>query len=94
MPRRHELRPDAVGIVEQLPELQPVVALHARVGRAAAGVFGDEVIDDLAELGLEVQRVERNVELVGDAARIARIDGAATALFVIGPAVGYNTSSR
>src|SRR5688572_14050510 len=83
MARRNELRADAVGIVKKLAELDPIVALHARVGRAACRIFGDEVINDLAELGLKVERIERDAELVGDAPRILGIGGRAAALFVM-----------
>ena len=85
MPRGDELGPDAVGIVEQLAELEPVVALHARVGRAAAGVFVDEVVDDLPELGLQVQGIKRNVQPVGHAAGVLGVAGRAAALLVVGP---------
>ena len=65
-----ELGADAVGIVEQLAELEPVVAHHAGIGRARGRVLGDEIIDDPAELVLKIQRVERNVEPIGHAAGI------------------------
>ena len=85
VPRRHELGPDAVRIVEQLAELDPVVALHARIRRPPGRVLGDEVVDDLAELFLQIQRVERNAKLVGHAPRILRIGRRAAALLVIEP---------
>ena len=34
-------------LVEQGGELDPLVAAQARVGRAAGGVLGDEVVDDV-----------------------------------------------
>ena len=87
MPRGHKLSPDAVGIIEQLAELQPVVALDAGIRRPTARVFIDEVVDDLPEFGLQVERVKRNVEFVRHAAGVFRIAGRAAALFVIGPFV-------
>ena len=68
----------------QLAELQPVVAHHAWIRRAAGEILVGEVIDDAVEIALEIQRVKRNVEPVGDAAGVAGIDGAATALLVVG----------
>ena len=64
MPCGDEVRTDAVGIVAQAAELDPVVAHHARIGRAAAGVFVNEIVDDAVEILLEVERVERHVEAV------------------------------
>ena len=51
---------DRIGIVEQSPELDPVVALHARVRRATLLVLVDKVVDDLLELRLQIQSVKRN----------------------------------
>ena len=80
---------DAVGVVEELAEFEPVVALHARIGRAAASVFVDEVVDDLAEFGLQVEGIERNVQPVGDAAGIFGIAGRAAALLMVSPLIEY-----
>ena len=70
----------------QLAELQPGVADDARVRRAAAEVLVGEVVDDAVELALEVERVERDVEPVGDAPGVAGVDGRAAALLVVRPA--------
>ena len=83
MARGDELGADAVGVIEQLAELDPVVALHAGIGRAAGRVFVDEVVDDPAELGVEIQRVKRNAQAIGDAAGVGGIGGGAAALFVV-----------
>ncbi len=54
------------GLVEQRRELDPLVAAHARVRRAAGRVLGDEVVDDVALEALgEVPHVEGDAEHVG-----------------------------
>jgi hypothetical protein len=85
VPRRYELRADAVGVVEQLAKLEPVVAHHAGIGRAALCVLVDEVVDDLLKLLLQVEGIKRNVEPLSDAAGVLGIAGAAASLLVIGP---------
>src|SRR5262245_2152044 len=87
MPRRYELGPHAIGVVKQLAELEPVVALHARIWRPAARVFIDEVIDDLLELGLQIQGVKWNVEAIGHATGVLGIAGRAAALLVVSTGV-------
>src|SRR6185437_13465815 len=72
----------------ELPELQPVVADHAGVGRAAARVFVREVVDDLVEFAFEIEGVKRDVQAIGDAAGIAGIDGGTTAFLVVAASVG------
>ncbi len=67
----------------ELAELQPGVAHDARVRRAAERVLVGEVVDDLVELALEVERVERDVEPVGDAAGVAGVDRGAATLLVV-----------
>src|SRR5436190_12184150 len=67
---RDKLRIDLFRIFVQLAELQPVVAAHARIGRAAGVVLGDEVVDDPAEVLLEVADVERDAEFGGYHPRI------------------------
>ena len=79
---RHELRSHAVGILEQFAEFEPGVANNARVWRPGRLILGDEVIDDPAEIGREVQGIERNVESVGHPPGIRRVAGAATTLLV------------
>jgi hypothetical protein len=85
MTRGNALRSDAVGIVEQLAELEPVVADDAGIRRAGRAIFADEIVDDLAELVGEVQGVKRNVEQFSHAAGIGGVGGAAAALLVVGP---------
>jgi hypothetical protein len=65
---------------EQAVELEVAVADRAGVGRAAARVLVDEVADDRAELVLQVHRLERDAELRGDHARVARVGDRAAAL--------------
>ena len=84
-----EVGVELLGELPELAELQPGVADDARVRRPAAEVFVGEVVDDPVELCLEVEGVERDVELVGDAASVAGIDGRAAALLVVGAAVGF-----
>src|SRR5205814_374333 len=71
----------------ELAELEPAVADDARIRRAAGEILVGEIIDDAIEFALEIERVEWDIQLVGDAPGIAGIDGAATSLFVIGPAI-------
>ena len=73
MAGRDEARTDLARVPVQLAELEPVVAAHARVGRPARGVLVHEVVDDLPELRLQVQRIKRNVEPVGDTASVFRV---------------------
>ena len=87
VPGGDELGSHAVGVIEQLAELEPVVALHAGVRRPPAGVLVHEIVDDLLELRLQVQGVERNIQLIGHAAGILRITGTATTLLVIRPRI-------
>ena len=57
--------------VEDGGELDLLVAPQARVGRAAGGVLGDEVVHDvLGEPLGEVPDVERDPEDVGDPSRV------------------------
>src|SRR5690606_12461038 len=78
-------RADAIGVVEQAAELQPVVAHHTGVGCAAGGVFVDEVVDNLPEFRLQVQGVEGNIESIRNASSIGRIAGATATLLMIRP---------
>ena len=75
-----ELGADAVGVVEQLAELDPVVALHAGIRRAPGRVLVDEVVDDLPELVLQIERVERDAELVGHAAGVVGVGARCSSL--------------
>ena len=83
MPSGHEFGPNAIRIVEQLAEFDPVIALHAGIGRPPRRIFVHEVVNDLNKLGLQIERVERDSEFVGDAASILGIAGSAAALFMI-----------
>ena len=85
MARGHVVGPDAVGIVEQSAELQPRVADDAGIGRSAGGVLGDEVIDDPVELLLEVDGVERDIELIGHSPGVGGVGGGAATLFAATP---------
>ena len=79
----HEICSELLPIGPQLAELEPGVANDARVGRAAGEVLVGEVVDDPAEMLLEVEGVERDVEPIRDAAPVARIDGRAAAFFAV-----------
>ena len=71
----------------EFAELEPGVADDAGVGRAAGEVLVGEVVDDPAEVLLEIQRVEGDVEPVGHAAGVASVEGATAALLVGGAVV-------
>lgn len=64
---------DLASVVVQATELQPVVAAHAGIRGAACVVLRDEVVDDPREVTLEVDHVERHVELGGDQPCIVRV---------------------
>ena len=80
------------GLVEEAVELDVGVAVEAGVGRAAAAVLGDERLDDVLEkLALQIQRVVRDAEPVGDAAGVLDILDAAAlgaARQAFGPGLG------
>ncbi len=77
---------DLLGEFPQLAELEPVVAHHAGIGRAAGQVFVGEVVLDPAKRVLKVEGVKRNIEQVGHAAGVGRVGRAAAALLVGGAA--------
>src|SRR5262245_17100425 len=83
----HKLCTHAICIIKQLPEFQPVVALHARIWRATAGVFINEIIDDLAELGLQIESVKWNLQPICDSAGVFRVTSRAASLLVVGPGI-------
>ena len=87
MPGGDGVGPELLGERPELPELEPGVADDARVRRSTAQVFVGEVVDDLVELGLEVEGVERDVELVRDPPGVAGVDGGAAPLLVVRPGV-------
>ena len=65
---------DAAGGLEELVELQVVVAERAGDGRAAGEVFADEGLDDvLLEAALLVDDVVGDAELLGDAACVVDV---------------------
>jgi hypothetical protein len=76
-------RIDRVGIVKQPTELDPVVALHAWVGRSSVLVFIDEVIDNAFEVFFKIQCIEGDTHFVRYTACISSVARAATSLFVI-----------
>ena len=63
MAGHHRVEAERDGAVEHRRELDLLVAAQARVGRAAGGVLGDEVVDDVGAEPLgEVPDVERDAE--------------------------------
>ena len=84
MPGGHELGLHAVGIVEQPAEFEPGVADDAGIGRASRGVLRHEIVDDPAELVLEIQGIKRNIQPVGHPAGVFGVGGRAAALLVCG----------
>ena len=61
-------------LLEEGGELDPLIAAHARVGGAASGVLGDEVVDDVElEAFGEVPHVVRDADDVRGALRIHRV---------------------
>ncbi len=73
MPRRDELRPDRVGILDHLAELQLVIAHHARIRRPPPRILRCEVINDLVKLFFEVQCIKRNAQHPRHEPRIPRV---------------------
>src|SRR6185503_1698631 len=66
---RDEIAIELARAAHQLPELEPVVALHAGIGSAAREVFPDEVLDHVRlEVLLEIQHVMREAHAAGDRA--------------------------
>src|SRR5262249_43531852 len=60
-----------------------LIAARARIGRPAAAVFGDEVVHHCRlEGAAEVHHIERDAELLGDAARIEKVVERATTAFL------------
>ena len=70
----HGVEPQRERLVEQCLELDVLVAAHARVGRAAGLVLGEEVGDHrLLEALRQVPHVVRDAEHVRRATRVARV---------------------
>ena len=61
-----------------------VIAHDAGIRRATVQIVVDEVVDNAAKILLQIQGVERNVHLGGDAPSIGRVRGGTAALFVAG----------
>src|SRR6185503_11398027 len=60
VPGRDVVAAKRLGAAHQLAELEPVVALHAGIGRAPLQVLADEVVDDVRlEVVLEIEDVVR-----------------------------------
>ena len=83
MAGRYKRGSDAVGIVEELAELDPVIADDARIGRSRRRVLANEIVDDLPELGVEVQCIKWNVEPIGHATGVLSVCRRAAALLVV-----------
>ena len=81
-------------VCPQPAELERAVADDTGIGRASREVFVGEIVDDPGELALEVERVKRDVQLVGDAAGVGSVRRAAATLLVIGPAVVDAVNAR
>jgi hypothetical protein len=85
-----DLGADRAGLGQKRRELDVLVALHARVGGLPGQVGGDEVLDHrVGELGLEVDHVVGDAEVVGDPAGVLDVarPAAATARGAGGPRV-------
>ena len=54
VPGCHIFGPNALGIFKQFSKLDPVVAHHARVGRATCGILINEIVDDCRKFSLQV----------------------------------------
>jgi hypothetical protein len=74
-----EVRADGTGVAGEFAELEVFVAADAGVGGSAGIVLGDEVVDDLVEIGLEIEGVEGDVEEAGDEAGVGGVGGGAAA---------------
>ena len=75
-----EIGADGMGVAGEFAELEVFVATDAGVGGAAGIVLADEVIDDPAEIVLEVEGIEGDVEDAGDVAGVGGVGGGAAAL--------------
>ena len=86
---RQHVGAELLGGVEQVAELDLLVAGDARDRRLAGSVaFGEAVDDGRSEAALVIEHVVRNAECVGNSARIVDVlAGAATALATGGGAV-------
>src|SRR5690606_24835143 len=82
--------------VEEVAELDLAVAQHVRVGRAAGGVFGHEVLEHAAPVfGGEVAEVDRDAEPATDRDRVpAVLFGPALAAAVVRPVLHEQAGDR
>ena len=72
----------------EFAELEPIVAADAGIGCSAAVVFGDEVVDDAAEVILEIEDVEGDLEDGGDFSGVVGVEDGAAALLGVGGVAG------
>ena len=81
MAGREAIGAEIAGDAEQIGELHPLVAAHARDRRAPGDIIVGEAIDHaVAEAALIIEHIMRDAEPVGDGARIADVlPGAAAA---------------
>ena len=71
VPGRDGVEAEGEGLLEHGRELDALIAAHARVGRAAGRVLGDEVVDDIvAEPLAEIPHIERDAQPLGRATSI------------------------
>src|SRR6056297_2998450 len=89
-----EFRVDPVGILEQPTEFNPLIAPHTGIWCATAQVIVDKVIDDAAEILLQIQGVEGDAHFCRYPAGIGSIRSGTAALFMIGPALSHPPEHR
>ena len=94
VPGRDEFGIDSIGVVEQATELDPMIALHAGIGRSTTQIVIDEIIDDAAKVLLEIEGVKRDVHLRCDAAGIGGVRRGTASLLVIGSSLGQTAQYR
>jgi len=87
------LGPQFAGGVKEMLELHFAVAQHIRVGRAAGGVLGQEVLEHaLPVLAGKIAEVERDAEQAADGHRVAAVIlGTAVAAAIVGPVLHEQT---
>ena len=69
------------------PNLSQLLHMTQGLGVRPRAVLVDKVVDDLPELGLQVERIEGDAEPVGDTSRVFGVGRAAATLFVPGTLV-------
>ena len=83
MARSQELSAQLQRLIEQQPELHIAVAGNARIRRPTLGIIGQEIINDiLLKRFFKVNRIMRNADGLGHAARIVDACEAAAATVV------------